>query len=200
VEQQFRVLALRARRALAHLAEGAGVAWSFRVARGSVTREIHAAATESDLVSLGHIGWSLRQRRVLGRTARALLTQRRRYTLLTARVADIRHPVLAIFNGGRAGHEALRLALRLSGKENAPLVVALAGKDLARLRQAAIAVIEEAKATVRIVEVDTLGGLARFACELAPGLIILPVETAQLDENQVQDLLEEVKCPILAVS
>lgn len=202
VEQQFRALAVRARRALSLLAEAAGVPWSFRVARGSVTREIQAAATESDLVSLGRIGWSLRQRRVLGRTARSLLAESRRYTLLTEREVEIRQPVLVVFDGRRAGVEALELGLRLSDNGSAPLVVALVGENLPRLRQAAFEIIDQVQGTAKIVEIGALRGskLARFARGSRPGLVILPVGSSELDEDQVQELLDEVRCPILAVS
>lgn len=201
VERQFRVQALRARQALARIAEEAGLAWSFRVARGSVAQEVRAAAGESDVVSLGRVGWSLRHRRLLGRTARALLAERRRFTMLIERLGEARPLVAVVHDGSEAAADALDLAERLTRGGVDRLVVILVGREPARLRPGLAERLPAAPE--RTIEVALDGGadarLCRILRGMGAGLLIVPLSET-LGETQIQSLLDEVDCPVLAVS
>lgn len=201
VERQFRVQALRARQALAQIAEEAGLTWSFRVARGSVAQEVRAAAGESDVVSLGRVGWSLRHRRLLGRTARALLAERRRFTMLIERLGDARPLVAVVHDGSEAAADGLDLAERLTRGGVDRLVVILVGREPARLRRALAQRLPAAPE--RTIEVALDGSADARLCQIlrgmGAGLLIVPLSET-LGESQIQSLLDEVDCPVLAVS
>lgn len=202
VEQQLRIHAGRARETLARIAGQAGIPWSFRVVRGAVVGEIVAAAEEADVVSLGRLGWSVRHKRLLGRIARELFSQRRRITLLSERRVRIRGPIVALYDGSEAGRQAFALALQLAAGTEGPLHVLLVGENHDELRRDVAGRVDERATDLWI---EALGALdpepmARAVCRRTSGVVIVPLGRSPLDEEHVQRLLEEVMCPVLVVS
>jgi hypothetical protein len=92
MERELRVRAEHAREALAAVAERAQAPWSFRIARGQVTAEILAAASESDLVFNRRAGWSPARPMGLGSTALALAASPPRALFLAQHGAAIGKP------------------------------------------------------------------------------------------------------------
>ena len=202
IEQQFRVQAERARRILSTAASRADHAWSFRVVRGSVASEIHQASTETDLISLGLVGWSLRHRRHLGRAARPLLGGRRRLVLLVDRLLDLRRPVLLVYDGGEAARRALALALQLTGGRPRRLVIAVPDSTSARRREIEDVVSQEALPTPQL-EIRTARStvqLGHLAQSRHCGMAILSLAERQPEVGRVQEMLDRIPCPVLIVS
>lgn len=202
VERQFRAQARRARRIVMRLAEEAGLECSFRVARGAVAQEIHAATTEADLVSLGRVGWSLRRRHLLGRTARKLLGEPRRCTLFSKTAGEIRPPVAVLFDASVVAHDALDLAARLVAGAPAGLAVALIGEDPVVLRQRVTDDLGSEWAATATIELgETVDRrLCRRLNQIGSRLVVVPVGAPGFGVQEVQILLAELDCPVLAVS
>ncbi len=197
VEGQLRVHARRAREALSRLADRLQIKSSFRVARGAVDQEILAAAADADLVTLGRIGWTVRRRRDLGTTTRALISRRGRVLLLERSVA-IRPPIVALFDASEAGRDALDLAIHLAGRRRDPLRVLLVGDDEKALGA-------EARRLGAGAETSWLGrpgaeALAGAVSLLSGGVVIVPIGGPELGEEHLRTLLDRVACPVLAVS
>jgi len=198
LERQLRVHAKRAEATLVRSADRAGIRWSFRVTRGPVAGEILAAAADADLVSLGRIGWTMRHKRALGTTVRALIAQRGR-VLLLERSSTVRLPIVVLYDGSDAGREALELAAHLAGKRGDPPRVLLIGEDEEPLRAAVRERLGEG------AEVRWLGraGAVAVSGEVkrqGGGVVIVPVGGGDLGEEHLRALLEEAPCPVLAVS
>ncbi len=196
LEDQLRAHAAKARQALGRLADRLSIRSSFRVARGSVAQEILAAAAEADLVTLGRIGWTVRRRRDLGKTTRALISNGRRVLLLERSVA-VKAPIVALFDGSDAGRDALELAAELAARRRDPLRLLLVGDDPEALRRAAADRLEDAEAL-------WLGrpgpqALAHAVSRQIGGVVIVPVTGPDLGEEHLRCLLETVACPVLAV-
>lgn len=207
VEQQLRVQAGRARRQLERIAGRAGIPWSFRVARGVVAAEILSAAAEVDLVSVGRIGWTFRPRPHLGRTARALLCERRGLTLLLGRRVPIRPPIVVLYDGSEAAERALAAARELAGLAAGPLRVLLVGGDGDRLRGEVEGRLGEAAPAEPVpVEIEALGAVDEAALprvlrhRTGGGVLVVPLGTPPLMAEQLQRLLDELRCAVLAVS
>lgn len=202
VEQQLRVHAVRARRALERIAGRAGIPWTFRVARGAVAREIVVAAAEVDLVSLGRLGWSVRRKRLLGKTARALVAQPNKVTLLSERRMRIRPPVVVLYDGSEVGLQALALAAQLALRLDGPLHVLLVGEDESKLRAEIAGQVDERATDVWIERIGRPdpARISRVVCHQMGGVVVVPLGRAPLDEENLQQLLDEVRCPVLAVS
>lgn len=202
VERQLRAQADRARRALAQLAERSQVSWSFQVARGRVASEILAAVGEYDLVSLGRFGRSLRHPWRLGKIARALLAEGNRCTLLIERMEEIRPPVIVVFDGSEAGRRALAMATHFSGPRPDALLVLTLGDDTDRLRREATAALDEVAVQAKVIDLGpTLDSkVVTVVHRRHAGLVVLPVGGPALGEEEVQGLLNQIDCPVLAVS
>ena len=105
-EVALRAMAARARDALQLAASRHGVAWSFRVSRGRVVREVLAAAEGADLVVLGAAGHGRRARGSVGTTAREAAARARAPVLLLARGGRLGGTVVAVDDGTPAGARA----------------------------------------------------------------------------------------------
>lgn len=198
VESQLRVHARKARETFLRLAERAGIGCTFQVARGPVAAEILAAAAEADLVTLGRIGWTMRHRRHLGTTARALISGRRRVLLLERKVA-VQPPIVALYDGSDAGRDALDLAVHLAGRRGDPLRLLLVGEDQEALRADATGKLA-ADARILWLGRPEAGALAGAVQRQAGGVVIVPVAGEHLGEALLQAVLEQVFCPVLVVS
>ena len=198
MERQLRAQAARARITLSRIASEQGISYSFRVTRGTVAREILAAAGPADLVSVGRLGWSRGHRR-LGSTTRALLARGRSATLLTDRAVAVETPVAVLFDGSEAATDALRLAARLAAPPGGDVVVLATDRETAR--QAGRQLAErQPRATVVRLDRPVAETLPEAVAEHRPGLLLLPIGGPALDAAGLLDLLPELRCPVLAVS
>ncbi len=199
VEAQLRAHARRTRESLDRLAERLRIKSTFQVARGSVAQEILAAAADADLVTLGRVGWTVRRRRDLGKTARALISRSGRRVLLLERAVVIKAPIVVLFDATDAGRDALDLAAHLAARRRDPLRVLLVGGDQEALRSATAGILGPD------AETSWLGcpepqALAHAVSLLPGGVVVVPVAGPDLGEEHLRTLLDTVACPVLAVS
>ncbi len=199
VEGQLKAHARRARETLNDLANRLGVKSSFQIARGAVAQEILAASEEADLVTLGRIGWTLRHRRDLGKTARALISQRRGRVLLLERSVAVKAPTVVLFDGSEAALDALELAVHLAGHRGDPLRVLLIGKTADVLSPDAADRLPAGTRTTFLGQPEP-GALAQAVNRQMGGVIVVPVDRSELGEEYLRCLLDTVACPVLAVS
>lgn len=202
LEQQLRIQARQAQRALANLAGRRRLQWTFRVSQGVVSAELLAAAQESDLIILGKSGWSRRSR--LGSTARVIVAQAPRQALILQQGARLALPLGVVYDGSPLAPKALAAAagLLLSGGVYLTVIILARESDAARRLQA------EAAAWLR-----ERGLQAGFRWLLGPpgarlteivrgeqcGLLVLPGEIEDLPGEALADLLDTVSCPVLVV-
>lgn len=204
LEAQLHAQARQARRELEQIAQRLGIRWSFRVTRGLVAQEILQAAAKADLVTLGRMGWSLRQRRALGTTVQALLARGSVRTLLLGPRREARPPVTVIFDGSEVGREALQLAFNLSKAGRLPMVVALLGSEESKgpLAEEVRKAAEGHRVDVRMQWLGnpTAHQLARAMCRSGGRLIVAPFGGVLSAKDHLETLLNETDCQILAVS
>jgi hypothetical protein len=201
VSRQLRAQALRSRVALARLAGRQNIAWSFRVVRGEVADEILSASSETDIVSLGRLGWALRQGQRLGSTARRLLGREGRITLFAARDLQPGRPVVVVHDGGEAGSEALELATRLVRGQPERLSILTGKASEAAARQEMERVFGNHATRARVTSREELSAEAaiRHATREGAGVLLLPA-TAVSGSDGLATLLCAVDCPVLVVS
>jgi nucleotide-binding universal stress UspA family protein len=160
-EAALRALAARAREAVERIASARRVSCSFRVARGSVVREVLSAAEAADLVVLGAGGHGRSARGALGDTARAAAARARAPVLLLARGSRLGGGVVAVDDGTPAGTRAVLAAQRLAPEERPPAIVSGGG----------------ARALVEAI------------ARLAPALVVLPTDSSAAPGGAVDRLL-----------
>ena len=195
IEADLRALAARAREALAEVAAPRHLTWSFRVARGQVSVEVLAAASQADLLVLGVSGHRLT--RGPGETARAALARAPISVLVLTRGARVGPPVLAAYDGSPAGEKALALGSRLAAAgtgELAVLVVASDSEEAERLAARARQVLDRPALPTRWIG-DRLEDLMRSVP--AGALLVVGAESRLLADGGADRLLAQSRCPVL---
>lgn len=204
MEQDLRLQAAQARRALQAAAERVHARWSFRTVRGQVTPAVLAAALEADLVAMGRTSQSASRRSRLGSTARAATSGTRRSVLLMQQGSDLSYPVLTTFDGSPAAWQALLAATRLARASGDDLSVLLLSdtpemvddmKDQvsAWLRQ------RDLKAHYSWLPGATVSALIKLVKASADCVLVLGGENPLLEADSIQELLDETDCPVLLV-
>ncbi len=199
VEGQLRAHARKAREALDALADRLRIKSSFQVARGTVAQEILTAAAEADLVTLGRIGWTVRHRRDLGKTARALISGRRGRVLLLGRSVAVKAPIVVLYDASDAGRDALDLAVHLADRRADPLRVLLIGDDPDALRAEATGRHAAGAGALWLGQAGP-EAVANAVSRQMGGVVIVPIGGAVLGEEHLRCLLDTVACPVLAVT
>jgi len=204
MERQFRGQAARIRRALELIAERTQVDWSFRVARGVIASELLTAASEVDLIILGRGGWSLTQRRRLGSTARAILSETPCLALILRQGTYLELPMLVVYDGSPLAQKGLATAAALVQGEDGDLtVLVLADEpDMAhRLQRQAAEWLQGRGVNVRYRPLTKLSvpRLAHIVRTEGRGTLVLPARSALLQDEVLLALLDEVEMPVLLV-
>ncbi len=204
IERELRAQAELARRALTVSADRARVRWSFRVCRGTVVSELFTAASEMDLVILGRSGWSPIERRRLGSTARALLSQGPRPALVLQRGTRLRPPVAVLYEGSALGQKAVRVAATLAQGEDSHLVVLLVGDEAEAtrmLRKQVSGWLEDRRLLARYRHLPSWkpSQVANSLKSEGVGGLVLPATSEILEEGPLLALLEETEIPVLLV-
>lgn len=209
MERDLQLQASQARRALAEAAAGSGATWSFQVVRGVVQKEVVTAALEADLLSLGRTSRPLVRSLRLGSTARAVLSMPRSI-LLGHPSREAEEPIYVTFDGSLAGEKAVVAAARLAQFHGADLVVLLVRPDHGEGRPAAAQLAERGEALVHEVssEVDiryqdlaeaSQEELIKAARQANCSLLVLGGEVPMLQGEALQQLLDELNCPVMLV-
>jgi nucleotide-binding universal stress UspA family protein len=206
IERQLRAQAGRARHALVSISERSQVSWSFRVARGAVAAELLAAAIDADLVVLGKTGGAaLGRRRQLGSTARAVLGQTSRLTLLLQAGSRLALPVLVIYDGSTVARKALAATAQLlQGRTDGHITVLIVTGEADRapeLQQAAAAQLAARGLEARYIWHSELSAqrLVHMAQTEGCRLLVIPSDGSSLDQDTILTLLGQVDCPVLLV-
>lgn len=205
VERQFRGQAGRARQALAALAEPAGVEWSFQVVRGNISRELLRAASDADLIILGRTGASsFAGPRRLGSTARAVMSQAPRLTLVLQRGVRLGTPIFVMYDGSPVAQKALVAAAQiLQGQKSFITVLLLSENTEAaqRLQPEAEAGLKAQGITARYLWRNPSNVQSLVHTLQAEGChtLIIPSDGSELEQETVQTLLDQLDCPVLLV-
>jgi nucleotide-binding universal stress UspA family protein len=201
IQQDLRAQSNRMRRALAAAASARKVPWTFRVARGSVAREVLTAASEGDLIILEKMTWSLSGGRRLGSNVRMILLQGRGSTLILQEETSLTVPVSVIFDGSDLSSRALNLAARLvqAGDGRLNVFILAPDRETARKMQAdVLAELERRKlgADFRLMISPSLAWLLQTH---GRGPVVLPCSGSLLHGEGLCSLVYEVSNPVLLV-
>jgi nucleotide-binding universal stress UspA family protein len=202
MERALRAQAARARRAIAAACEQRQIKWSFRVVRGEVAREVLAAATEADLLSLGKASRPLIRKVRLGSTARAAAVQGPHCVLLLQRDVRIQAPVMVIYDDSPTARRALALAARLAqkmGRYVDVLLLASATEEVPRLRAEISDVLRGRGLMAQYRQLTKAGATALAQAVRAEGSGVLVLGCTILQPEALQALLSDVDCPVLVV-
>jgi hypothetical protein len=187
--RQLASQAAAAERALGRVAEDAGVAWSFRVARGAVTAMLMAAAAEADVTLVAAA------RRALWAYGEAAATD-------AGPRGGGRAPIAVVFDRSAAATRALDVGLRLAATQGRPLTIILTSPTWEageRLRQQAELALGKQPARFHILIHAGPARLLVAVREQRPSMLVLPAGETSLATDTVHALQGRLDCPALLV-
>jgi nucleotide-binding universal stress UspA family protein len=217
MEQQLRLQASQARRAMAAAAERVQVRWTFQVVRGQVTPAVLTAALEADLLAMGRISRPLMRRSRLGSTARAVSTTTKGSVLLIQDGSDLSQPVLVTYDGSPAARQALAAAAILaqggstSVRAQSPnkfgplslevLLVSDKPEETPPLKEEVSRWLKKQGLTANFHSLPqaTVPNLARMVLAAGNCVLVLGGDNPLLTAEAIQELLDETDCPVLLV-
>ncbi len=194
-----RALRLQAQRVRRHLADAAGsrIAWSFRVTRGDVEREVMAAAHDADLLTLGFVG----DRPVGGRGAGSLARRAAREApgsvLLAQRARIDEGPVVLCLDDGPEGEHALTTAASLARAHGGRLTVISFGDDQA-LEVRAAERLNALDVTARFIRMPP-GALGAVLREAHNGALVVSAASDLAQSDMLDSMIEDCACSLLVV-
>ncbi len=204
MEQQLRLQASQARRALEAAAERVQARWSFRIVRGQVTPSVLNAALEADLLAMGRVSRQLSRRSRLGSTARAATTTTERSVLLMQHGSNLRYPVLITYDGTPPARQALITAARLARASGDTLNVLLLSETLEEatpLKEEVSSWLEQRglSAEFHWLPQATVTNLAKMVQAAKNCILVLGGESQLMKAEAIQELLDETDCPVMLV-
>ncbi|MGB5643719.1 MAG: hypothetical protein WBO16_11600, partial [Gammaproteobacteria bacterium] len=159
------------------------VAWSFRIWRGSIDRDLLAADIEADVFALTHLGAALSR----SRTAPARSTA-----------------VSVLFTGSEASVRALDTAVKLATDPVTELNILLSAEDatgLTRLQQLAIKRLGDEVAGAHFIPLheSSLSDLLEILRDTRTAVLIIERDNALLQTATLRQNLNNLDCPLLVV-
>jgi nucleotide-binding universal stress UspA family protein len=203
MERQLRAQATRMRRTFAAYAERAQAHWSFQVTRGVIPRELLTAASNADLITLGKTGCSIGRGRRLGSTARAILAEAPCPALVIQEGERLRLPMMVIYDGSPLAEKALATATALGQGLDSLVVFILAdGTEAAHgMKTQASEWLQQRDLMARFYlltesRVSRLAGAVQME---RVGTLVVPASISLLQDEELLQLLDQVKVPVLLV-
>lgn len=182
IQQELRVMARRAERALAEHAESRGVRWSFRTWRGSIEREL-LTGVQADILALMRLG------------AVAFQPARRRVPEL----------VSAYFDGSPESVRSLETAAELANDNDEVSLQVLVGKgaeaESVDLRRQAARILADHTGTViyRELDSDTVAAVLEALHESGSTALVMQRDNSLLRSTSLRQYLSRLHCPLFLV-
>lgn len=203
IQRQLRVQRRRAEELVHAAARRAGVSSTFRTVRGQVEKEILAACSNADVVALGRQSYSNSGAKKLGSTAQALLQQASVPVMVLPEEAQLRAPVMVLYDGSKAANQALLLAAQITKQtQYTPLsVVNLAATPdkAGPLEKEVLQLLQPHKLHVSFYSIGRFSAqrLLHLLETHQSGLIISPAALGTANEQQ--QLLKTITSPVILV-
>ena len=204
MQQELKLQASQARRALEEAANRVNARWSFRVVRGQVTASVLAAALDADLLAMGRASRPLVSGSRLGSTAREVSTSTNKSVLLMPRTGDLDYPVLVTYDGSKSSRQALGAAARLARSGGDKLNVLLLADTIEAtepLKQEVTDWLERRSMTAGFhwLPQATTANLVEMVQTAENCVLVLGGESRLVEAAAIQDLLDKTDCPVMLV-
>ena len=204
LEGQLRAQAERMRKILEAVAAERRLAWTFRIIRGSVSRELLAAGAEADLIIMGRSGRSLLGPKRLGSTVRDMISRRSGLTLILHPGAAKTDNPMVVYDGTASARKALSVVSAFMADESTVLRVFLLADTREEAQQFRKEVNEALKdsrrqAIFRLLISPSPSVIAHFVKLEGGGPLLLPGERWNTKEDELIDLVKAIEGPVLVV-
>ena len=202
LQRQVRAQANRMRSLLSAYATRAGIAWDFRIVRGTVTAEVMTAAAEADLIVLGKRGRSLIRK--VGSTARFFIAEGRGMMLILEHGYRMDMPVTVFYDGGPLSEKALEAAVHLVKIKDGRLTVFILAAEAEAAQKVQMAAMKHLDvhglaANFRVVFYPTAPRLRHLIRLEGEGPVVLPLMDGPFQGLELGNLISDMPNPVLLV-
>ncbi|MHC5062805.1 MAG: universal stress protein [Planctomycetota bacterium] len=200
-ERELRSMASELESRLSSSAERSKVKHSFRVARGSLAKEVARAASEADMLVVSRSARPLLKQLSLGSAVRIAADALEAPVLILPADAKITGPILVLFDGSPAAKTVLRFAAKLASQgELEVLTCAGSMVETQGLYQEARDLLEgmPLRLTCRPLPSQSWA-LQEHLLRRPGGLLILDESMAQPAMAELREVIERVDFPLLAL-
>ena len=201
VERQLRVQERRIQRVFQEIAERRRVRATFRIIRGSLVRELLAAATGADILLMHGASWGVGSQRLCPEI-RHILSQATTPVMLVRRSRCVMPPVMVVYDGSDAAQGALLTGATMAEQEGGPLIVLLADEvERSRLRAQVSDLLRNEPHPV-MYRLLTPSGTERLISRVRRagcGTLVLPASSELIQDEDLLRLIEEVDVSVLLV-
>jgi nucleotide-binding universal stress UspA family protein len=202
MRRQLRAQARQARQALSSICKQRQIEWTFTVVRGHVSSKVLEEAAKADLLCVGRASRPVMERPETGSTARAAATSAQPSVLVISQRTRIQAPVVVIYDGSREADRALQLARRFAREIEgflSILVPADPSISSEELQDRLTDRLDGEDMVVRYRELAGSGVVSIIRGVQTEGCGTLVVSRALLRPDEISQLLDEMKCPVLLV-
>jgi nucleotide-binding universal stress UspA family protein len=204
MEQNLRLQASQARRALEAAAGRFGLRWSFHAVRGQVTARLLEAALEADMLAMGRVSRPFSSRGQVGSTARAAMAKTKHSLLLMPQGSNLSYPVLVTYDGSPAGKQALLAATRMTWAGGNHLTVLLLSDSLEEVESLREEVNERLEERGLVAQFNwmpqaTVDKLVELTRTFQNCVVILGGDNPLVRADAIQELLDATDCPVMLI-
>jgi hypothetical protein len=201
-ERELKGFASRIERHLSAAADQRRVKWSFRVVRGVASREVTQSAVDTDLVAIAETAPRSLLHTSASRTLREAVREAGRPLLLLRPGVKTEGPIVMIYDGSPAADEAVDVALKLLVGIDAALEVFLVGESAERAAKLTQLLRERAAGHGTPIRIHRFSSsdfsmVRRALHELNAGFLIIPAQDTGLTARAVDEITQDLHCPVL---
>ena len=160
MERTFRGQASRLRQAFETATRRVNVASSFRVHRGSVSKELLSLGEDADMLIVGKAAAARTKRVRCGSTTRAVVGGYKKAVVVMQRGVAFGRPVVVVFDGSESAERALVVGARLAHQDHKNIVAAIVPAGARRteqLEQAVTKILQPLGLRARCIEMNQPG-------------------------------------------
>lgn len=204
IQSQLRAKARQSEALLRQISTQHQIPHDFRIVRGRAIRELRTASGSADLVMVGRLRRSPIDRAPLDEATQNEILALDRPVLLYPPGTHLQLPALVLYHGTAASERSVGLAARLSeGAPHGRLTVLTLGRTddgprqpdrLGRLLRSFE--VETSVQPVSNLNVPYLNHLLEVT---GSGLVVAPIDLLEVEQLDLDDLLDELMCPLLLV-
>ena len=202
LQRKLQARAALLRHEIQDLAKEHNVSSTFRVIRGSVEKELLAAALDTDMLALGRLGHTIGRRARLGSTARTIV-DRAASAVLLVKAGASGGPIVALYDGSDAGRRVLEQALVLAEHTDDLRVLVWAPTEIAAFenRQLAAHLLDASAAPIQYQHLsgDNPFLVLQWINRQKAGLLLLAGGETKLPPDIFETLLNEAEQHILVI-
>lgn len=178
------------------------VEWSFEVVRGRIKSQLQAEALEGDLVVAASAGRTIQRGMRMEPSTKKAVEELERPVLYLQHGPKPTRSVVAVYDGTPEREAVLDAATRMFGGPVSLMTILLAAEN----REEADELREEAEAQLnqsgvpahyRRITPDSIEWIVDALDDVHGDFLIQSANSPTLEDDSVEDLLDEVNCPVL---